>query len=164
MTYHNARLLATAQLTAVSSPVVQRHTPWNRKARVRGVGCEAFAPHTANSRCAKPAHHTPQSSSKASPCHAYWFIMMYDVASLHVTAQMIAVSFPVVQRHTPWNRKARVCGLWCEAFAPRTAKSQSETPPFVPLHHGMTEAFSGGCSTTILTSPCVMHVIHDDSS
>ena len=33
--------------------------------------------------------------------------------------------------------------------------------PFVPLHHGMTEAFSVGCSTNILTSPCVMH---DDSS
>ena len=43
----HAGLLVTDQLTAVSSPVVQRHTPSNRKARVRGVWCEAFAPHTA---------------------------------------------------------------------------------------------------------------------
>ena len=68
--------------------------------------------------------------------------MMYDNARLLATAQLTAVSSPVVQRHTPWNRKARACGVWCEAFAPQTAKYQGETPPFVPLHHGMTEAFS----------------------
>ena len=67
-------------------------------------------------------------------------------------AQLTAVSSPVVQRHTPWNQKARACGVWCEIFAPQTAKSQGETPPFVLLHHGMTEAFSGGCSTNILIS------------
>ena len=72
------------------------------------------------------------------------------------TAQLTAVSSPVVQRHIPWNRKARAGGVWCEAFAPQPAESQGETPPFVSLHHGMTEAFSGGCSPNILT-PCVMH-------
>ena len=58
-------------------------------------------------------------------------------------AQLTAVSSPVVQRHTPWNRKARACSVRCEAFAPQTAKYQGEKSPFVPLHHGMTEAFSG---------------------
>ena len=28
----------------------------------------------------------------------------------------------VVQRHTPSNRKARACGVWCEGFAPQTPK------------------------------------------
>ena len=69
--------------------------------------------------------------------------MMYDNARLLVMAQLTAVSSPVVRRHTPWNQNARACGVWCEAFAPQTAESQGETSPFVPLHHGMTEAFSG---------------------
>ena len=69
--------------------------------------------------------------------------MMNDNARLLVMAELTAVSSPVVQRHTPWNRKARACGVWCEAFATQTAKYQGETPPFVPLHHGMTKAFSG---------------------
>ena len=69
--------------------------------------------------------------------------MMYDHAGVLATAELTAVSSPVVQRHIPWNRKARACGVWCEALAPQTAKSQGETSPFVPLHHGMTEAFSG---------------------
>ena len=69
------------------------------------------------------------------------------------TAQLTAVSSPVVQRHIPWNRKARAGGAWCEAFAPQPAESQGETPPFVSLHHGMSEAFSGGCSTSMLTLP-----------
>ena len=72
------------------------------------------------------------------------------------TAQLTAVSSPVVQRHIPWNRKARAGGVWCEAFAPQPAESQGETPPFVSLHHGMSEAFSGGCSTSMLTLPGVM--------
>ena len=72
------------------------------------------------------------------------------------TAQLTAVSSPVVQRHIPWNRKARAGGVSCEAFAPQPAESQGETPPFVSLHHGMSEAFSGGCSTSMLTLPGVM--------
>ena len=62
---------------------------------------------------------------------------MYDNARLLVTAQLAqltAVSSAVVQRHSPWNRTARACGVWCEAFAPQAAKSQSETPQYVPLH------------------------------
>ena len=69
--------------------------------------------------------------------------MMYHNARLLVMAQLTAVSSAVVQRHTPLNRKARACDVWCEALAPQTAKSQGETPPFVPSHHGMTKAFSG---------------------
>ena len=88
--------------------------------------------------------------------------MICDHAGLLVTDQLTAVSSPVVQRHTPCNRKARACGVWwCEAFAPPTAKDNGETPPFVPLGHGMTEAFAAVCNTTILTSPCITH---NDSS
>ena len=73
--------------------------------------------------------------------------MICDHAGLLVTDQLTAVSSPVVKRHTPWNRKARVCDLWCEAFAPQTPKSRSEAPPYVPLHHhtrghGMTHTLS----------------------
>ena len=57
-------------------------------------------------------------------------------------AQLTAVSSPVVQRHTPWNRKARDRGVWCEAFAPQTAKSEGETSLFMPLHQGMTSEAS----------------------
>ena len=39
-----------AQLTAASSPVVQRHAPWIWLARACSLWCEAFAPHTANSQ------------------------------------------------------------------------------------------------------------------
>ena len=39
-----------AQLTAASSPVVQRHAPWIWVARACSLWCEAFAPHTANSQ------------------------------------------------------------------------------------------------------------------
>ena len=35
--YDNAGLLVTAKLIAVSSAVVQMHTPWKRKARACGV-------------------------------------------------------------------------------------------------------------------------------
>ena len=59
--------------------------------------------------------------------------MICDLAGLLVTAKLIAVSSRTVQKHTPWNRKARTCGVWCEAFAPQTAKYHGETPPFVPL-------------------------------
>ena len=41
----------------------------------------------------------------------------------------------MVQRHTPRIWKATFCSRWCEAFAPPTAKSHGETPPYVPLHH-----------------------------
>ena len=50
-------------------------------------------------------------------------------------AQLTAVSSPVVQRHTPWNRNARTFDVWCEAFAPHVANSQGEAPQYVPLHH-----------------------------
>ena len=71
-------------------------------------------------------------------------------------AQLTAAFSPVVQRHTPWNRKARVCGVWCEAFAPQTAKSQGEKPQYVPLHprtrsHGMTEGQPLGCADFLKT-------------
>ena len=49
-------------------------------------------------------------------------------------AQLTAVSSPVVQRHTPWNRKAVTCDVWCEAFAPHVANSQGEAPQYVPHH------------------------------
>ena len=39
-----------AQMTAASSPVVQRHAPWIWLARACSLWCEAFAPHTANSQ------------------------------------------------------------------------------------------------------------------
>ena len=76
---------------------------------------------------------------------------MYDNAGLLVTAQLAAVSSPVVQRHTPWNRIVGVCTVWCEAFARQAAKYQGETPQYVPLHHrtkshGMTEAQQLGCA------------------
>ena len=119
-------------------------------------------------KCAKPAHHTLQykDHSLTMSCmmidHEYIYsrCMITQVSSSPHNRSR-SLSAPVVQRHTPWNSKARACGVWCEIFAPQTAKSQGETPPFVLLHHGMTEAFSGGCNTSILTSPCVMH---DDSS
>ena len=75
--------------------------------------------------------------------------MICDHARLLATDQLTAVSSPVVQRYTLWNRKARACGVWCEALAPQTAKSQGDSPPFVPLHHGMTGAFSGSCGAFI---------------
>ena len=73
------------------------------------------------------------------PHHASCMVIHQDTeicdhARLLVTDQLIAVYSPVVQRHAPWNRKARACGVWCEAFAPQTAKSQSGAPPTVPLH------------------------------
>ena len=46
----NGGLLITAQLTAVSSAVVQRHTPCNWTARACGVWCETFAPEAAISQ------------------------------------------------------------------------------------------------------------------
>ena len=49
--------------------------------------------------------------------------------------ELTAVSSPVVQRHTPWNRNARTFDLWCEAFAPHVANSQGEAPQYVLLHH-----------------------------
>ena len=143
----HAGLLATAQLAAVSSPVVQRHTPSNRKARVRGVWCEAFAPQIPKSRSEAPPfvplhHHTrghgmthTLSARRSTSITTPPLIMMYDNARLLATVQLTVVPSPVVQRHTPWNRRMNACGVWCEAFAPQAAKSQGEAPQCVPLHN-----------------------------
>ena len=45
-----------ASCLLASSPVVQRHTPWNRNARTFDVWCEAFAPHVANSQGEAPQY------------------------------------------------------------------------------------------------------------
>ena len=67
--------------------------------------------------------------------------MMNDNAGLRVTAKTGRGLFSSDAKAHTWNRKARACGVWCEAFASQTAKDHGKSPPFVPLHHVMTVIF-----------------------
>ena len=67
------------------------------------------------------------------------------------TAQLTAVSSPVVQRHIPWNRKARAGGVWCEAFAPQPAESQGET------HHSLQNLRVKHRRSCLCTMECRRH-------
>ena len=122
---------------------MQRHTPQNLEARLCGLWCEGFAPETAKYQGEMPPymplHHLIGSDGAfdVQATHA----LMLPTTIIHAylrrrdSRPRILVSVEVVQRHTPQNLEARLCGLWCEGFAPEIAKYQGEMPPYVPLHH-----------------------------
>ena len=74
------------------------------------------------------AHHKTHNVVYVHPQKRYGECMRTSILKSGASSSM-------VRRHARWNWNSCACKLWCEAFAPQTAKSQSETPPSVPLHH-----------------------------